>query len=47
MTNRSYCFFYDFINIKTLDQNKIKTDEKSYKNILSYLLHWILDAQRP
>ena len=39
MKNRSYCFFYDFINIKNLEQNKIKTDEKPYKNILSYLLH--------
>ena len=29
-------FFYDMINIKNLDPNKIKIDEKSYKNILIY-----------
>ena len=33
MKNRTYCFFNDLINIKNLDQNKIKTDEKPYKNI--------------
>ena len=38
--NRSYYFFDDMINIKTLDPNKIKIDEKPYKNILIYLPHW-------
>ena len=31
--NRTYYFFHDMINIKNLDPNKIKIDEKSYKNI--------------
>ena len=34
MKNRTYCFFNDLINIKNLDQNKIKTDEKPYKIFL-------------
>ena len=32
--NRMYYFFVDIINIKILYPNKIKTDGKSYKNIL-------------
>ena len=32
--NRTYYFFDDMINIKSLDPNKIKIDKKSYKNIL-------------
>ena len=27
---------YDIINIKNFDPNKIKIDEKTYKNILIY-----------
>ena len=34
--NRTYYFFDDMANIKNLDPNKIKTDGKSYKNILSF-----------
>ena len=30
--NRTYYFFDDMINIKNLDLNKTKIDEKSYKN---------------
>ena len=34
----TYYFFSDIINLKNSDSNKIKTDEKSYKNILiSYI----------
>ena len=29
--NRTYYFFNEMINIKNLDPNKIKIDEKSYK----------------
>ena len=29
--NRTYNFFDEMINIKNLDPNKIKIDEKSYK----------------
>ena len=36
LKNRTYYFFDDMINIKNLDINKIKIDEKSYKNILIY-----------
>ena len=32
--NRTYYFFNDIINIKKIDPNNIKIDEKSYKNIL-------------
>ena len=32
--NHTYYFFDDIINIKTLDPNNNKIDEKSYKNIL-------------
>ena len=30
------------INIKTLDPNKIKIDEKSYKNILIYYIRYVM-----
>ena len=30
------CYVFDDINIKHFDPNKIKIDEKSYKNILIY-----------
>ena len=36
-----YYFFDDIINIKDFDPNKIKTDEKSYKNILIYYIGYI------
>ena len=31
--NRAYYFFDDIINIKNLDPNKTKRDEKSCKNV--------------
>ena len=34
-------FFDDMINIKNLDQNKIKIDEKSNKNILIYYIGYV------
>ena len=34
--NHTYYFFDDIINIKNFDPSNIKTDEKSYKNILIY-----------
>ena len=46
MKNRTYYFFNDITNIENFDPNNIKTDEKSYKNILNYLLYWICDDQR-
>ena len=33
-----YYFFDDTINVKNLDPNKIKIEEKSYKNILPTIL---------
>ena len=35
--NRIY-YVFDDINIKHFDPNKIKIDEKSYKNILIYYI---------
>ena len=34
--NRAYYIFDDMINVKNLDSNKIKIDEKWYRNILIY-----------
>ena len=34
--NCTYCFYNDMINIKNLDPNRIKIDQKSYKNIFIY-----------
>ena len=39
--NRTYFFFNDIINIKNLDSNNIKIDEKSYKNILIYYIGYV------
>ena len=44
--NHTYYFFDDIINIKHFDPNNIKIDEKSYKNILNYYLHWLCNHQR-
>ena len=35
--NHTYYFLDDIINIKDIDPNIIKIDEKSYKNILTIL----------
>ena len=34
--NRPYCFLDDMINTKNFDQNLLKIDKKSYKNIDIY-----------
>ena len=39
--NRMYYFFDDMINIKSLDPNKMKIDQKSYKNILIYYISYV------
>ena len=39
--NRSYCFFNGMINTKNLGPDKIKTDQKSYKNILVYHIRYV------
>ena len=39
--NHRYYFFDDIINIKDLDPNNIKIDEKSYKNILIYYTEYV------
>ena len=39
--NRTYYFFNDIINIKNLDPNNIKIDEKSYKNIFIYYIDYM------
>ena len=38
--NHIFCFF-DIINIKNVDPNKIKIDEKSHKNILIYYIGYV------
>ena len=40
--NRAYYFFDVMINIKNLDPNKIKTDEKSWRNILIYYIGYVM-----
>ena len=37
----TYYFFNNIINIKNSDSNKIKMDEKSYKNILIYYVGYV------
>ena len=39
--NHTYYFFDDIINIKNFDPNKIKIDEKSYKDILIYYIGYV------
>ena len=39
--NRTYYFFNDIIRIENYDQNNIKIDEKSYKNILIYYTGYV------
>ena len=37
----TYYFFNDIINIKKLDLNNVKIDEKSYKNIFMYYVGYV------
>ena len=39
--NRTYYFLDDIINTKNFDLNNIKTDERSYKNILIYYIEYV------
>ena len=39
--NRTHCFLDDITNIKDLDANKIKIDEKSYKNTPIYYVGYV------
>ena len=39
--NHIYYFFGDIINIESLHPNNIKTDEKSYKNIVIYYIEYV------
>ena len=39
--NQTYYFFNDIIRIENIDPNNIKTDEKSYKNILIYYIGYM------
>ena len=41
MKNHTFYFLDDIINIKNFDPNNIKTDEKSYKNILIYHIGYV------
>ena len=40
--NRTYYFFNGIINIKKLDSDNIKIDEKSNKNILIYYIGYVM-----
>ena len=40
--NRTYCFFDDMINMKNLDLNEIKIEEKIYKNTLIYYIEYVM-----
>ena len=37
----THYFFDDVINIKNLEANNLKRDEKSYKNIIIYCIRYI------
>ena len=39
--SRTYYFFNDIININNLDQNNIKIDEKSCKDIFNYYIGYV------
>ena len=39
--NHTYYFFNDIINIKDFDLDNIKTDKKSYKNILIHYIGYV------
>ena len=38
---QTYCFFSDIAIINNFDSNKIKIDEKSYKNIFIYYIGYV------
>ena len=40
--NRTYYFHADMISIKNFDPNKIKIEQKSYKNILLYYIGYVI-----
>ena len=40
--NCTYYFFNDIINIKNVDPNNIKIDEKSYKNVPIYYVGYVM-----
>ena len=41
INGRTYYFFNDTIDIKKIDPNNIKIDEKSYKNFLIYYIGYV------
>ena len=41
LKNRTYYFSNNIINTKNFDQNNIKTDEKSYKDIVIYCIGYV------
>ena len=45
INNHTYYFFDDTINIKNFNPNSIKTDEKSYKNILIYYIEYVKQSK--
>ena len=41
LKSQTYYFFNDVISIKNFEPDKIKTDEKLYKNILIYYIGYV------
>ena len=41
ITNRTYYFYDDMVNIKDFDPNLLKLDKKSFKNIGVYYIGYI------
>ena len=39
--HRTYCFFYDMINIKDFNSDLLKLDKMSYKNITIYYIGYV------
>ena len=39
--NGTYYFYNDIINIENFEQNNIKIDEKSYRNVLIYYIGYV------
>ena len=43
--NWTYCLFNDIIHIEKFDPNNMEIDKKSYKNILYYILYYLLNLK--
>ena len=46
ITNRTYYFYDDMVNIKDFDPNLLKLDKKSFKNIGVYYIGYITQKDK-